>query len=130
MKNKLQILLWSLPFFASYWAVNEIGKQRGYKQGFADGKASVRINDSLAYKEGWMAYSLDEVAVGGFHSRMDSMRRNFTDTDEAAAIVWQQCQSAAEAMRAQWNLLSVEQKIATPTESFWDSGRGMPRRFK
>ena len=83
--------------------------------------------EQLAYKNGWMAYAFDSIAIDEYHFRADALEND--DDMAALAAIWEQAKENARAAQEDWERLPIDRKLATRAEPFWNSNRGEPRRI-
>lgn len=83
--------------------------------------------EKIAWKNGWIAYSIDAEAVDSYHRMANDLP---DDSDPVAlAKLWENiCGNAASREKA-WNALTDKEKLDYPIRAFWKAGKGEPRRL-
>jgi len=81
----------------------------------------------IAWKNGWMAYSIDAYSIELYHRLADDL---VDDRDmDALELVWWHVIEQAKEQERQWEALSKAEKYDYQISPFWKGGNGLPRRF-
>ena len=82
---------------------------------------------TIGFKDGWLLYHIDSVAVQMFHEQADQLEN---DSDPIALDnEWKKCVDHADKFIADWDDFTLLEKYRYPTTPFWKSNKGMPRRI-
>lgn len=88
---------------------------------------SYYIGHKIGYKDGWIAYSIDSIAVSEYHEQADALLDD--ENADSLAKIWSRSISTATRLETEWDSFSLYQKWNYSVEPFWKEGRGGPRRI-